>query len=145
MRSNKEEFEFDIKVPLEKRKEEVEKQLKNHPGKIPIIVQKSKTSKLVLPESFKFKFLVKFISINVVKLFLIEFKNKSYIRIVIHFVDKISFPTSLLFYTGSYIFNEYIKIIAYNYGYRLRPEGLFDKNNNRMIIKREKDIFKIFL
>jgi GABA(A) receptor-associated protein len=58
MGSNKEEFEFDIKVPLEKRKEEVEKQLKNHPGKIPIVVQKSKTSKLTLPESFKFKFLV---------------------------------------------------------------------------------------
>jgi GABA(A) receptor-associated protein len=58
MVSNKDEFEFDIKVPFDKRKEEVEKQSKNHPGKIPIIVQKSKTSKLVLPESFKFKFLV---------------------------------------------------------------------------------------
>lgn len=54
---NKEEFEYDIKVPFDKRKGEVEKQLKNHPGKIPIVVQKSKTSKLVLPESFKFKFL----------------------------------------------------------------------------------------
>ena len=58
MAFGKEEFEFDMKVPFDKRKEEVEKQLKNHPGKIPIIVQKSKTSKLVLPESFKFKFLV---------------------------------------------------------------------------------------
>jgi GABA(A) receptor-associated protein len=54
----KEEFDFDKKVTLEKRKEEVEKQLKNHPGKIPIVIQQSKSSKLTLPESFKFKFLV---------------------------------------------------------------------------------------
>jgi GABA(A) receptor-associated protein len=54
----KEEFEFDKNTPLEKRKEEVAKQLKNHPGKIPVIVQKSKVSKLTLPDTFKFKFLV---------------------------------------------------------------------------------------
>jgi GABA(A) receptor-associated protein len=58
MTQNKEEFEFDIKVPFEERKKEVEKQLKNHPGKIPIVVQKSSRSKLVLPDTFKFKFLV---------------------------------------------------------------------------------------
>jgi GABA(A) receptor-associated protein len=54
----KEEFDFDKKVSLEKRKEEVEKQMKNHPGKIPIVIQQSKSSKLILPETFKFKFLV---------------------------------------------------------------------------------------
>jgi GABA(A) receptor-associated protein len=58
MANRNEEFEFDMRVSFEKRKEEVEKQLKNHPGKIPIVVQKSKFSKIVLPESFKFKFLV---------------------------------------------------------------------------------------
>ena len=53
----REEFEFD-KVPLEKRKEELAKQIETYPGKIPIVVQKSKTSKLEIPDKFKFKFLV---------------------------------------------------------------------------------------
>jgi GABA(A) receptor-associated protein len=53
----KEEFEFD-KVPVEKRKEELTKQLESYPGKIPVVVQKSQNSKLVVPEKFKFKFLV---------------------------------------------------------------------------------------
>lgn len=54
----KEEFDFDKKDSFDKRKEEVEKQLKNYPGKIPIIIQQSKSSKLALPDTFKFKFLV---------------------------------------------------------------------------------------
>ena len=54
---NNEEFDFDIKVPFEKRQEEVKKQLKLYPDKVPIIVQKSKKSKIVVPESFKHKFL----------------------------------------------------------------------------------------
>jgi len=54
----KEVFNFDRNVPFEKRKEEVEKQMKKYPGKIPIVIQQSKSSKLVLPETFKYKFLV---------------------------------------------------------------------------------------
>jgi GABA(A) receptor-associated protein len=54
----KEKFEFDTKVSLEERKKEVEKQLKEHPGKVPIVIQKSARSKLTLPDKFKFKFLV---------------------------------------------------------------------------------------
>ncbi len=58
MKSNVEEFEFDIKNTFEKRKEDVEKILKNYPNKIAVIIEKSKKSKLTLPETFKYKFLV---------------------------------------------------------------------------------------
>ncbi len=59
MANKNEEFDYDKKVSLEDRKKEVEKQLANHPGKIPIILQSSKSSKLVVPNTFRHKFLVR--------------------------------------------------------------------------------------
>jgi GABA(A) receptor-associated protein len=52
------EFDYDKNVSLEKRTEEAETCMKKNPDKIPIIVQKSNNSKLVLPETFKSKFCV---------------------------------------------------------------------------------------
>ena len=47
-------FEYDIRVPLEKRKQEVEIIMSKHPNKIPIIIQKVETSKLTPPDKFKY-------------------------------------------------------------------------------------------
>lgn len=51
-------FEYDIKVSFDDRKKEVDRIKEKHPGKIPVIVEKSQDSKLVLSEEFKYKFLV---------------------------------------------------------------------------------------
>lgn len=51
-------FEYDTIVSFEKRKEEAMKIKEKYPGKIPIIVQQTKNSKLKLPETFKCKFLI---------------------------------------------------------------------------------------
>jgi GABA(A) receptor-associated protein len=54
----KSEFEYDTKVSFEDRKKDVERIQEKYPGKIPMIAQKSKNSKLMLGNDFKPKFLI---------------------------------------------------------------------------------------
>ncbi len=55
--NNKIIFEYD-KIPFDKRKSEAESMIEKYPGKIPIIVQKGKWSKIILSDNFRFKFLM---------------------------------------------------------------------------------------
>lgn len=52
----KDEFEYNEKFTFEQRKSEADMQLRKFPDKIPIVIQQSKTSKIIIPKDFKFKF-----------------------------------------------------------------------------------------
>lgn len=67
-------------------------------------------------------------------------------RIDIMYVPTESYPTALLHYTGSGLFNQKIREVAKELGYMLNQYGLYTLNKNgdkdkRIIVKDEKDIF----
>jgi len=72
----------------------------------------------------------------------IQYKNFPFRRIDIRYLPLESFYTGLLYFTGSAEFNQNIRKIAKQKGYKLSEYGLF-KNNNKININSELDIFNI--
>jgi DNA polymerase beta len=80
-------------------------------------------------------------------------KNKPYRRIDIRFISYNSFPSALLYFTGSADLNKKMRVEAITKGYRLNEYGLykleFDKKTNKDILGKrfntptEESIFKL--
>lgn len=81
-----------------------------------------------------------------------KFTNEEYIglckygkqpsrRIDIILVSIESYPTALLFYTGSYTFNRFIRYLAALNNYKITEFGLF-QDKKRFLLKNEMEIFK---
>jgi DNA polymerase/3'-5' exonuclease PolX len=75
------------------------------------------------------------------------FLYKSFVSGLIRQVDILyikpnSYPAALLYFTGSYEFNRYMRGIAKKKGYLLNQDGLF-KNGKMVKAKSEEDIFRI--
>ena len=70
-----------------------------------------------------------------------KYKNKPIRRIDIRFIAYSSYHSALLYFTGSYELNKKMRNIAKSKGFKLSEYGLF-KNNKKIKIKSEKDIFK---
>ena len=63
-------------------------------------------------------------------------------RIDIRFVTYDSYYTALLYFTGSSELNQKMRHIAKTHEYKLNEYGLYDKNNNKININSERDVFK---
>jgi len=74
--------------------------------------------------------------------YLIKTKYSNCVRkIDIKFYPYKSYPTALMYFTGSKNFNRRIRDIFKQNGYLLSDYGLFDNKSKRINIKNEKDIF----
>ncbi len=62
-------------------------------------------------------------------------------RIDIRFIPYDSYPTALLYFTGSSTTNKRMREIAKKKGYKLSEYGLFDKNGRPVKVSSERDIF----
>jgi DNA polymerase/3'-5' exonuclease PolX len=62
-------------------------------------------------------------------------------RIDIRFITFDSYPSALLYFTGSGDLNKKMRNIAKEKGYKLSEYGLFDKSGNKIIVNSERDIF----
>jgi len=62
-------------------------------------------------------------------------------RIDVRFVSYDSFFTALLYFTGSADLNKYMREIAKTKNMKLSEYGLFDENDNKIIVKSEKEVF----
>lgn len=71
-----------------------------------------------------------------------KYKDNHVRRIDIRFVTNDSFPSALLYFTGSGEFNVKMRNIAKEKGYKLSEYGLFDKDENKVKLKSEEAIFK---
>jgi DNA polymerase/3'-5' exonuclease PolX len=71
-----------------------------------------------------------------------KYLNNPIRKIDIRIVIPESFFTALLYFTGSYEFNERMRGIAKRQGYKLNEYGLY-KNNKQIHIYSEKDVFDI--
>jgi DNA polymerase beta len=66
------------------------------------------------------------------------------VRVDIKFVNsQEEFPYSFLYFVGSRKFNEYIRSVAHNMGYKLGNNEMLDRNNQRIIVRDESEIFRI--
>jgi DNA polymerase/3'-5' exonuclease PolX len=75
---------------------------------------------------------------------LCKYLNNPIRKIDIRFVEPQSFFTALLYFTGSYEFNERMRSIAKRDGYKLNEYGLYNlKLNKSLPIYSEKDVFNI--
>lgn len=81
---------------------------------------------------------------NYIKKFMgfVKDENNQVIRLDIQYIDYSSYSTALLYFTGNKYFNLYIRKSAKEKGYKLNENGLF-KNNQKIKIKDEKEIFQI--
>lgn len=70
-----------------------------------------------------------------------KYKDKPIRRIDIRFLPYESYPSALLYFTGSGDFNKKMRQLAKAQGYLLSEYGLFDKNGKIVPAKTEKDIF----
>ncbi len=62
-------------------------------------------------------------------------------RIDIRFINYDSYTAALLYFTGSAELNKKMRNIAKSKGYKLSEYGLFDKDENMIKVKDERDIF----
>jgi len=62
-------------------------------------------------------------------------------RVDIRFIPMISYFTALLYFTGSYQLNQEMRSRAKKLGYKLNEYGLYDDNNNQIILLSEQEIF----
>ncbi len=62
-------------------------------------------------------------------------------RIDIRFINYDSYPSALLYFTGSSDLNKKMRNIAKSKGYKLSEYGLFDKNGKPIKVSSERDIF----
>lgn len=72
-----------------------------------------------------------------------KYKDRPVRRIDIRYVPYTYYHSALLYFTGSADLNKKMRSIAIKKGYKLSEYGLFDKNDKRLPIKSERDIFKI--
>lgn len=73
-----------------------------------------------------------------------RFKNNPIRRVDIRLIPTVSYFPALLYFTGSYEFNQEIRLEAKKQGYKLNEYGLYDNRTNEMIfIFSELEIFKI--
>lgn len=72
----------------------------------------------------------------------VKHENNEVIRLDIQHIDYHNYPTALLYFTGNKYFNLFIRKKAKEKGYKLNEYGLF-KNNKKIKVDKEKDIFKI--
>lgn len=68
-------------------------------------------------------------------------ENKIFRRLDIQYINYQSYPSALLYFTGNKYFNLFIRQKAKSQGFKLNEYGLF-KNNKKLNIKTERDIFK---
>ena len=71
-----------------------------------------------------------------------QYKNEIY-RIDIRYVPYESYPTALLYFTGSKDFNTNMRRLAIALGYMLNEYHLLDENNKPMKVTSEQDVFDI--
>lgn len=64
-------------------------------------------------------------------------------RIDIRFISYDSYPTALLYFTGSSTTNKHMREIAKKKGMKLSEYGLFDKNGKPIKVSSERDIFYV--
>lgn len=64
-------------------------------------------------------------------------------RIDIRLIPIISYFSALLYFTGSNLFNQNMRLVAKKKGYKLNEYGLFDGNNNMILVNSEQEIFEI--
>ena len=62
-------------------------------------------------------------------------------RIDIRFINYDSYPSALLYFTGSKDLNTKMRSIAKKKGYKLSEYGLFDKDDKMIKVLSERDIF----
>ena len=67
---------------------------------------------------------------------------EQYMRIDIRLVTPQQYPYAILYFTGSKNTNTYMRNTAIKLGFKLNEYGLFDKYNNLIELKTEKDIFE---
>lgn len=63
-------------------------------------------------------------------------------RIDIRFVPYESYPSAILYFTGSRDFNRKMRMVANSMNYTLNEYGLFDENDQMIRISEERDIFE---
>lgn len=64
-----------------------------------------------------------------------------FMRIDIRLIPHHSYPFAILYFTGSKLTNTYMRNIAIKLNLKLNEYGLFDKNNNPILLKTEQEIF----
>jgi DNA polymerase (family 10) len=62
-------------------------------------------------------------------------------RIDIRLIPSNSYPFAILYFTGSKQTNTYMRNQAIKLNLKLNEYGLFDKDNNPILLKTEEDIF----
>ncbi len=67
---------------------------------------------------------------------------EQYMRIDIRLVTPQQYPYAILYFTGSKNTNTYMRNTAIKLGFKLNEYGLFDKYNDLIELKTEKDIFE---
>lgn len=67
--------------------------------------------------------------------------NKIFRRLDIRYTDYNNYPAALLYFTGNKYFNIFMRQKAKSNGFKLNEYGLF-KNNKKISVSSEKDIFK---
>lgn len=72
-----------------------------------------------------------------------KYKKNPVRRIDIRMVGIESFFPALVYFTGSYELNQKMRKIAKNMGYKLNEYGLYDKDNNNIVLTSEQMIFDI--
>ena len=72
-----------------------------------------------------------------------KYKDRPIRRIDIRYVPYTYYHSALLYFTGSADLNKKMRSIAIKKGYKLSEYGLFDKNEKRLPVKSERDIFKL--
>lgn len=72
-----------------------------------------------------------------------KYKKNPVRRIDIRMVGMESFFPALLYFTGSYEFNQKMRQIAKRKGYKLNEYGLYDSHNTMIRLKDEKEAFNI--
>ena len=119
---------------------------KEDSGDIDVLIKKSKKNsslKDIINLLVKDKFLVDHLTEcgETKYMGICKISNYHSMRIDIRLVSNDSYPFALLYFTGSKKTNTFMRNTAIKEGYKLNEYGLFDKENNSIPLKSEKDIF----
>ena len=113
----------------------VSKLTSSNTNSLEIIVNKLKEEKLLVDDITDKNFETKYMGFA-------KYKNNPVRRIDIRFIPFDSYYSALLYFTGSAELNKKMRQIAIDLGYKLSEYGIF-KNNQKINIQSEEDIFKI--
>lgn len=133
-------FDFNFNICGSFRRE------KDDSGDIDILIKKSKKNsslKDIVNLLVKDKFLVDHLTEcgETKYMGICKIPNYHSMRIDIRLVSSESYPFALLYFTGSKKTNTFMRNTAIKAGYKLNEYGLYDKDNNSISLKSEKDIF----